>query len=53
MIQAGITRVVASTCPPDKATRWQHILDESKRRFIEAGVEIVEIPYEEVEATDD
>ena len=49
MIQAGITRAVASTCPPDKATRWQPILDESRRRFAEAGIEVVEIPYELVE----
>lgn len=46
MIQAGITRVVATTCPPEKLDRWQPILEESKRRFAEAGVEVVEIPYD-------
>ena len=46
MIQAGITRVVAPSCPPDKADRWDSILSESKRRFEEAGVEWVEIPYD-------
>lgn len=51
MIQAGITRVVASTCPPDKADRWEPILAESRARFAEAGVEVVEIPYNEIEKT--
>lgn len=46
MIQAGITRVVAPSCPKDKADRWEPILSESKRRFEEAGVEWVEYPYE-------
>ena len=49
MIQAGITRVVAPTCPPDKADRWEPILSESKRRFEEAGVAWVEVPYETFE----
>jgi dCMP deaminase len=46
MIQAGITRVVAPNCPPDKSDRWDPILSESKRRFEEAGVEWIEIPHE-------
>jgi dCMP deaminase len=45
MIQAGITKVVAPACPPDKADRWAAALEESKRRFTEAGVEVVEIPH--------
>jgi len=49
MIQAGIERVVAPSCPPDKASRWQKILSESKKRFEEADVEWVEIPYETFE----
>ena len=46
MIQAGITRVVAPSCPPEKADRWANIFDETKARFEEAGVEWVEVPYE-------
>lgn len=46
MIQAGITRAVAPSCPPDKADRWAAIFAETKSRFEEAGVEWVEIPYE-------
>lgn len=46
MIQAGITRVVAPSCPPDKADRWASILEDSKNRFREAGVEVIELPYE-------
>jgi len=46
MIQAGIARVIAPTCPPDKEDRWASILLESKKRFEEAGVEWIEIPYE-------
>jgi hypothetical protein len=49
MIQAGIKRVVAPTCPPEKADRWEPILIESRKRFDEAGVEWVEIPYENFE----
>lgn len=45
MIQAGISRVVAPSCPPDKQDRWSAILEDSKKRFREAGVEVVEIPY--------
>jgi hypothetical protein len=52
MIQAGITRVVAPSCPPDKADRWDAILSESKRRFEEAGVEWVELPYNLFEEKD-
>lgn len=51
MIQAGITRVVAPSCPPDKQDRWAAILEDSKNRFREAGVEVVEIPYETFEET--
>lgn len=50
MIQAGITRAVAPTCPPDKAERWASVFNETKSRFEEAGVEWVEIPYELFEA---
>lgn len=46
MIQAGITRAVATSCPPEIADRWEPILAESRRRFEEAGVEWLEIPYE-------
>ena len=46
MIQAGIRRVVAPTCPPEKAARWEPILEKSRERFAEAGVEILEIPYD-------
>lgn len=45
MIQAGITRVVAPSCPPDKQERWGATLEESKSRFREAGVEVVEVPF--------
>ena len=46
MIQAGIKRVVAPTCPPEKADRWEPILAKSRERFAEAGVEVIEIPYD-------
>lgn len=46
MIQAGIKRVVAPSCPTDKADRWEPILKNSRARFGEAGVEWVEIPHE-------
>lgn len=49
MIQSGITRVVAPSCPPDKIERWGSILEESKNRFIEAGVVVSEIPYNHFE----
>lgn len=49
MIQAGIARVVAPSCPPDKTDRWEPILRNSRARFEEAGVEWVEIPYETFE----
>ncbi len=49
MIQAGITRVVAPSCPPDKIERWGAILEDSKARFREAGVTVEEIPYETFE----
>jgi dCMP deaminase len=45
MIQAGITKVVAPSCPADKQERWGAILEDSKNRFREAGVEVVEVPY--------
>ena len=45
MIQAGITRVVAPTCPDDKLDRWNEALERSKRLFNEAGVEVVEVPW--------
>ena len=53
MIQAGIKRVVAPACPPSKIERWGAILEESKRRFAEAGIECVEIPYTEFEELND
>lgn len=49
MIQAGIKRVVAPSCPTDKADRWEPILENSRARFAEAGVEWVEIPHEQFE----
>lgn len=49
MIQAGIVRVVAPSCPPEKQERWGAILEDSKSRFREAGIEVVEIPYENFE----
>ncbi len=51
MIQAGIKRVVAPSCPPDKITRWEPILEKSRARFEEAGIEWLEIPYETFEET--
>lgn len=45
MIQAGIVRVVAPSCPEDKQERWGAILEDSKNRFREAGIEVVEVPY--------
>lgn len=51
MIQAGIKRVVAPSCPVDKADRWEPILKNSRERFEEAGVEWVEIPHETFEET--
>jgi dCMP deaminase len=51
MIQAGITKVVAPSCPPDKQDRWGAILEESKSRFLEAGIEVVEVPYTLFEAS--
>jgi len=47
MIQAGVRRIVSPSCPPDKMDRWEPILAESRRRFEEAGVAWMEIPYEQ------
>ena len=51
MIQAGLVRVVAPTCPPDKVERWEPILAKSRSRFDEAGVLWQEIPYDLFEET--
>lgn len=53
MIQSGITCVVAPSCPPSKQDRWNSILEESKARFAEAGVEVIEIPYSYFEESND
>ncbi len=46
MIQAGIVRAVAPSCPPDKQERWAGVFTETRSRFEEAGVEWLEVPYE-------
>lgn len=43
IIQAGITRVVAPPCPPDKLERWGKDLAESIALLREAGVEFNEV----------
>lgn len=43
MIAAGITRVVAPKCPDDKLERWGEALLRSKKLFLEANVEVVEV----------
>jgi dCMP deaminase len=45
MIQAGISRAVSYTCPPDKLERWKDSLNNTKSLFKEAGVEFVEYPF--------
>lgn len=43
MVTAGITRVVAPKCPPDKQERWGEVLEHTKKIFAEAGIEVVEL----------
>lgn len=47
MITAGITKVVAPACPKDKLDRWGEALERTKDIFLEAGVEVVEVEYED------
>jgi dCMP deaminase len=47
MIAAGISRVVAPSCPVDKIERWGEALERSKALFSEAGVTVLEVEYEE------
>lgn len=44
-IQAGIRRVVAPICPPDKAARWETLLHRARDCFKEAGVVCEEVAY--------
>lgn len=46
MISAGITKVVAPACPKDKLDRWGEAMERTKKIFLEAKVEVVEIEYE-------
>jgi dCMP deaminase len=43
VIQAGVTRVVAPKCPPEKADRWESIFKLTRDRFNEANVEVIEL----------
>jgi dCMP deaminase len=47
MIAAGISRIVGPACPPDKLDRWGAELEKSKALFREAGVNVLEVVYEE------
>jgi dCMP deaminase len=38
VIQAGITRCVAPSCPPDKLARWAEDMELAQMQFREAGV---------------
>ena len=42
IIQAGITRVVAPKCPPDKEERWAESFKVTRGLYKEAGIEFVE-----------
>jgi len=46
MIQAGITRFVFPELPEDKRSRWEESMTKTKKYFAEAGVEITEVPME-------
>lgn len=45
IIQAGIKRVVAPKCPPDKLEKWGEAFRKSKAYFQECGVEFLEIDF--------
>jgi dCMP deaminase len=45
VIQAGIKRVVAPICPPDKAARWEETFRTARQAYMEAGVLCEEIEH--------
>lgn len=46
MIQAGITRFVYPSMPPEKKVRWGASMDLAADYMREAGCEVVEVPLE-------
>jgi dCMP deaminase len=47
VIQNGIVRVVAPKLAADKEERWKASMDKTRQYFTEAGVELVELDYQE------
>jgi dCMP deaminase len=45
MIQTGITRYVYPEMPAEKKARWGNSMDLARDYFLEAGCEVVEVPY--------
>lgn len=43
VIQAGISRVVAPACPPDKADRWEATFIKARTYYSECGVRCEEV----------
>ncbi len=46
IIQAGILRVVAPICPPDKAERWSESFNFARNFYKEAGIIVSEVEFE-------
>ena len=48
MLQAGIKRFVAPTASEDQLTRWGTAFEKVKNYATEVGVEVIEVPREEL-----